>query len=247
MASEEGAPKEVDEITPKVRVITPIEGLEAGPLMAATGPVPTRSTVCAYHPTMHAVYICSQCSKSLCISCAVSYGQLFLCPQCYIPPQITTIQQKDPPITKPTRESIMELFGGLLIIVGFFLPWVTSEYISLDGEVRGEAIISGFVIMSDYPEVALILTMGVLAIIIEFVLIIVATSPTSVGEPPIGVRLVPMFLGLIAYILLAEVALRAETFIANVHAGWFICVFAATLILLGGALQIWKHYKDEGN
>ena len=131
--------------------------------------------------------------------------------------------------------------------IGFFLPWATSEYISPDGEVHTNTIISGFVIMSDYPEVALILTMGVLVIIIEFVLIIVATSPTSAAEPPIGVRLVPMFLGLIAYIILAEVALRAESFMANVHVGWFICVFAATLILLGGALQIWRQYKGEGN
>lgn len=247
MASEEGAPKEVDEITPKVRVITPIEGLEAGPAVAATSSVPVRSTVCAFHPNIPAVYICSQCSKSMCMNCAVPYGQLFLCPQCYIPPQITTVQQKDPPIARPTRESIMELFGGILIIVGFFLPWATNEYISPDGDTHRNTIISGFIIMSDYPEVALILTMGVLAIIIEFVLIIVATSPTSAAEPPIGVRLIPMFLGLIAYIILAEVALRAESFMANVHVGWFICVFAATLILLGGALQIWREYKGEGN
>jgi hypothetical protein len=245
MASEEGAPQEVEEISPKVRVITPIEGLEAGPAVAPTGPDVTRSNVCAYHPGMPAVYICSQCSKSMCMNCAIPYGQLFLCPQCYIPPQVTAVQHKDPPLSRPARESILELFGGLLIIVGFFLPWATSQYISPGGEVRTNTIISGFVIMSDYPEVALILTMGVLAIIIEFVLIIVATSPTSAAEPPIGVRLVPMFLGLIAYIILAEVALRAESFIANVHVGWFICVFAATLILLGGALQIWRHYKGE--
>lgn len=247
MASEEGAPKEVEEITPQVRVITPIEGLDAGPGVASTGHFPSRSTVCAFHPNMPAVYICSQCSKSLCINCAVPYGQLFLCPQCYIPPQVTTMEQRDPPMARPTRESIMELFGGLLIIVGFFLPWATSEYISPEGEIRRDTINSGFVIMSDYPEVALILTMGVLVIIIEFVLIIVATSPTSVAEPPIGVRLVPMFLGLIAYIILAEVTLRAESFIANIHVGWFICVFAATLILLGGALQIWSQFKEQGN
>jgi hypothetical protein len=245
MASEEGAPKEVDEISPKVRVITPIEGLEAGPAVAATSPVPVRSTICAFHPNMPAVYICSQCSKSMCMNCAVPYGQLFLCPQCYIPPQITPVQQKEPPRARPARESIIELFGGLLIIVGFFMPWATSQYISPDGDMHRNTIVSGFVIMSDYPEVALILTMGVLAIIIEFVLIIVATSPTSAAEPPIGVRLVPMFLGLIAYIILAEVALRAESFMANVHVGWFICVFAATLILLGGALQIWSQYKGE--
>ena len=247
MAPEEGAPKEQQDESPKVRVITPIEGLDAGPAMARTGPVSTQSTICAFHPNMPAVYICSQCSKSLCINCAVPYGQLFLCPQCYIPPQVTAPPQKDPPIPKPTRESILELFGGLLIIVGFFLPWATSNYISPDGERHTNTIISGFVIMSDYPEVALILTMGVLAIIIEFVLIIVATSPTSAAEPPIGVRLIPMFLGLIAYIILAEVALRAETFIANIHVGWFICIFAATLILLGGALQIWRQYKEEGD
>lgn len=246
MEEGEGQSGEREEQKPTVKVISPITGLDAAPQVAPTGVSGTRSKVCAYHPSMPAVYICGQCSKSLCLQCAVPYGQLYLCPQCHIPPQITAFpENREPPVAKPTRESLLALFGGLLIIVGYFLPWVTSDYISPGDERDPSTIISGFVIMSDYPEVALVLTMGILVIIIEFVLVIVSTSPTSSSRPPIGVRLIPMFLGLIAYLVLAEVALRAESFITNIHMGWVLTVVAASLILLGGALQIWKHYKGE--
>ena len=112
MEEGESAPEESEEKKPTVKVISPISGLDAAPQVAPTGVAGTRSKVCAYHPSMPAVYICGQCSKSLCIQCAVPYGQLFLCPQCHIPPQITTFHEpKEPPIAKPTRESLMALFG----------------------------------------------------------------------------------------------------------------------------------------
>lgn len=243
MDSEEGVEKDTK---PKVRVIAPIQGKETKTIMAPAPSVPIRSRRCAFHPGMPAVYICAQCSKSLCISCAVPYGHLFICPQCYQPPPppiMTTTVQEAGEGPKPTLESILGLFGALLIIIGFFMPWAGPEYTSSGLEDHIDDVISGFTIAGDYPETTLVLTIGVLIIIIEFLLLILATSPTMTKAPPIGIRLLPMFLGVVALVVLLEVALRAENMIGNTEVGWFVCLFGAIIILFRGALVIYKHYK----
>jgi hypothetical protein len=244
MADEEGSVEEIDDSKPKVRVIAPIEGLEKRTQLAPFRVTQTQSRMCTYHPQLPAVYICAQCQSSLCVNCAIPYGQLFICSQCYQPPRVTTqpqTEEKEP--EKPPFESIIGFFGGLLILIGFFLPWATSDYISPRTQDNYTPYATGFNIALDYPEVILILTMGILIMIVEFLLIILATSPTMVKRPPIGIRLVPMFMAFIAYIILAEIIIRAEGFVDNMHAGWLVCFIGASLTLWRGALDVWKHYK----
>lgn len=247
MANEEGKPTQEDTSKPKVRVIAPIEGLRTKPQLAPTkiSGVPTRR--CAYHPSIPAVYICAQCSRPMCLNCGVPHGYLYLCPQCYQPPQPVQPQPVRKAPQKPSTEFILGLFGSILIIVGFFWPWATSGYISPGNAYYNDAYISGFTITSDYPELLLVITMGILILIVEFMLLLLITSPTMSTRPPIGVRLLPMFLGFIAYVVLAEIVLRAESLITNIQMGWFICVIGANIVMLRGVIEIMKHYKGEGN
>lgn len=177
------------------------------------------------------------------MSCALPYGNLFLCPQCYETPKSVQTTQETKESPKPPLESILGLFGGIIILVGFFMPWVTSDFTSPSGEHYDDTVISGFIIARDYAEVSVVFIMGILTIITELLLMALITSPMMVKEPPIGVRLLPMFLGFVAYVILAEIVLRAESFTANIHIGWFACVFGASVVLLAGVIEIWKYYK----
>jgi hypothetical protein len=242
MTYEEGKTSD-NKAKPKVRVIAPIEGLEKKTKMAPTRISAVPSRTCAYHQNIPAVYICAKCSNPLCMSCALPYGNLFLCPQCYEIPKSAQTGQETKESPKPPLESILGLFGGIIILVGFFMPWVTSEFTSPRGEHYDDAVISGFTIARDYAEVSVVFIMGILIIITELLLMALITSPMMVKEPPIGVRLLPMFLGFVAYVILAEIVLRAESFTASIHIGWFVCVFGASVVLLAGVIDIWKYYK----
>jgi hypothetical protein len=244
MGPEEGG--QTNDTKPKVRVIAPIQGVERKVRMAPLHTAPISRT-CAFHRNMPAVYICAQCSKPLCMSCAVPYGHLFICPQCYQPPPppvMTTTTQEAGEGPLPTMESILGLFGALLLIIGFFMPWATPEYSFIRYEETNDFIVSGFTIAGDYPETTLVLTIGVLIIIIEFLLLILATSPTMAKAPPIGIRLLPMFLGFVALVILLEVVLRAENLLGNLNVGWFVCLIGAVITLLRGVVAIFKHYTD---
>jgi hypothetical protein len=146
---------------------------------------------------------------------------------------------------KPPIESILGLFGGILILVGFFMPWVTSEYVSPNNDFNTASVISGFSIAGDYPELALVIIMSILIIIVEFMLLILVSSPTMSRKPPIGIRLLPMFLGFIAYVVLVEIVLKAEGFVSNIHMGWFVCVIGANILMLRGVMEIMEHYKGD--
>ncbi|UCG69547.1 MAG: B-box zinc finger protein [Thermoplasmata archaeon] len=243
MAHGEGTEVKKDSSKPKVRVIAPIEGPEKRAQMAPIKVTESISRMCTYHPNIPAIYICTKCSKSMCISCALPYGHLFLCPQCYTPPKPMEVEKKKTEPKKPPLESIMGLFGALLIIVGFFLPWATSDYQSPDFEEHFDSVISGFTIAGDYPDVSLVFIMAILIVIIEFLLLILSTSPMFTGKPPIGIRLLPMFLCFIVLIVLIEILFRAESLMSNIHVGWFVCLFGAAIILFGTVMEIWKHYK----
>ncbi len=234
--------------SPKVRVIAPIKGAETKAKMAPTTVSPTAAVVCVYHPSVPATYICQKCSKSLCVRCAVPHGYLFLCPECYQPPRAVPVEQKPKaPPPKPPIESIIQLLGGLIVLVGFFMPWVTSNYISPRLGQLHDTVISGFTIASDYAEVVLVLMMAVLIVVVEFLMIILVTSPTTVEKPPISVRLLPFFMAFMSYVVLAEVALRAENFLSNISIGWFICLIGAGLTLFGGSMELWQFYKGYGD
>jgi hypothetical protein len=228
---------------PKVRIIAPIKGAETRTTMAPTTVSPTAAIVCVYHPSVPATYICQKCSKPLCVRCAAPHGFLFLCPECYQPPRAIPVEQKPKaPPPKPPTESIMQLLGGLIVLIGFFMPWVSSDYISPRSGEYPDTVISGFTIASDYSEVALVLIMAVLIAVVEFLMIILITSP-SAEKPPISVRLLPFFMAFLSYVVLAEVALRAENFLSNISLGWFICLIGAGMTLLGGSMELWKYYK----
>jgi len=244
MADEEGTDGKEGDEKPKVRVIAPIEGLETRAQMAPISITTAISRMCAYHQNIPAVYICAKCQKPMCISCAIPHGHLYLCPQCYQPPQITRIEQQKKEYPKPTLESILGLFGVLIIMVGFFMPWATSEYESPNGNID-ESIISGFTISNDYPEVALIFIMAVLIMIVEFILIYLTTSPMMKQGPPIGARLLPMFLGFVAFVVLVNIVLRAESLTSSIHIGWFVCLFGTSIVLLSGVMEIMKAYKGK--
>lgn len=246
MADGEGTEGKKDSSSPKVRVIAPIEGPEKKVQMAPIKVTESISRMCAYHPNIPAVYICTKCSKPMCISCALPYGYLYLCPQCYQPPRQKEIETKKTEPKKPPFESILGLFGALIIIVGFFLPWVTSDYQSPNFNGNVDTIISGFTIATDYPDVSLVFILAILIVIIEFLLIILSTSPMMTEKPPIGIRLLPMFLCFIIWIVLAGIAIRAEGFVANIHVGWFVCLLGAGVILFGGLMEVWRHYKGIG-
>jgi hypothetical protein len=245
MTDEEGKIKADSKSKPKVRVIAPIEGLEKRTQVAPSRVNYTISPMCAYHPHLHAVYICAQCQKPLCGSCATPYGQLFICSSCYQPPPPVQTQTRTKPPEKPPLESILGLFGGLLIIVGFILPWVTNDFISagIDDGFRGT--ISGFVLARDYPEVVMVLTMGILIMVVEFILIILATSPSMLEKPPVGVKLVTMFLAFVCFIVLIEILIRAEGFAANISGGWFVCLIGSFISIWPGLVSIKKQYLGE--
>lgn len=247
MTYEEGPSRQASASKPKVRVIAPIEGLETKAQMAPISISAAPSRMCAYHQTIPAVYICAKCSKPLCFNCAVPHGHLYLCPQCYLPERTEQAEPERKEPQKPPLESILGLFGGLMIITGFFMPWATSEYVSPRLDDFDDSIISGFTITGDYPEVSIVLIMAILILVVEFLLLILTTSPMMIKKPPIGVRLLPMFLGCVAYVVLAEIVLRAESLLSNIHVGWFVCVFGASVTLFGGAMDVWKHYQIEGD
>jgi hypothetical protein len=243
----EGEEEKGETPSPKVRVIAPIKGAETKTQLASTTVSPTAAIVCVYHPSVPATYICQKCSKALCVRCAVPHGYLFLCPECYQPPQPMPAQQtsKTPP-PSPPRDSIIQLLGGLIVIIGFFMPWVTSNYVSPRTGQEYNDVISGFTIASDYAEVALVLMMAILIAVVEFLMIILLTSPISSEKPPIVIRLMPFFMALLTYVVLAEVALRAENFLSNISIGWFICIIGTGLTLFGGSKELWEFYKDYG-
>ena len=86
-------------------------------------------------------------------------------------------------------ESIFSLFAGLLLFIGFFLPWASQNYLPPSSREL-DAIVSGFEISRDYPEVIIVFTMGILIMVIEFLIIILATSPSMEKKPPIGIRVI---------------------------------------------------------
>jgi hypothetical protein len=243
MTNEEGI-KGSENSKPKVRVIAPIEGIETKAQVAPTQ-ITSTSRACAYHPSISAVYICAQCQNPLCMNCATPYGQLFICSQCYQPPPTPKVSEREAKIPeKPPLESILGLFGGLLIIVGFFLPWATSDFISPTSSDSQE-IFTGFVIVRDYPEVILVLTMGVLILVVEFILIVLATSPNMLTKPPMGVWLVPLFLAFIAFLILIEILIRAESFASNITAGWFVCLIGTFISMWPGVMSMKEFYSGD--
>jgi hypothetical protein len=244
MTDEEGK-IESENSKPKVRIIAPIEGLETKAQIAPSQITASSSRTCAYHPSMSAVYICAQCQKPLCASCASPYGQLFICSQCYQPPATQAASQRvSKPLEKPPLESVLGLFGGLLIIVGFFLPWATSDF-TLPSNNDSTDIFTGFTIVGDYPEVIMVLTMGILILVVEFILIILATSPNMLTKPPIGIWLVPLLLAFIAFLIMVEFIIRAEGFVNNISVGWFICLIGTVISMWPGIVSIKKIYAGE--
>lgn len=236
MVHEGGKDSLEGESKPRVRVIAPIEGPETKAQMAPMEVSPTTARMCAYHPSLPAVYICANCSKPLCVSCGLPYGQLYLCPQCYQPPPSRQpqliegrLEQKKP--KKPPMESILGICGGLAIIVGFFMPWAASE--------------PGFVIAANYPEGTLVILMGILIVVVEIVLLFLYLYPMIEKKPPIGVRLLSLFLGFLAYIVLIEIVIKAEGLLNNINMGWFVCWIGANIMVAKGVLELWGHYKGD--
>jgi hypothetical protein len=228
---------------PKVRVIAPIEGLENKTQVAPSRISYTVSRNCTYHPNLPAIYICAQCQSPLCGSCGIPYGQLYLCSQCYLPPTPTPQKTETKPPEKPPIESVLNFFGGLLIFIGFLLPWASSDYTSPRFNDI-EPIVSGFTIARDYPEVILVFTMGILIMVIEFILIILATSPSMLKRPPVGIKVVSMFLAFVCYIVMLEILVRAETFAENIQGGWFVCFIGASICVWQGFMILNKQYKE---
>jgi hypothetical protein len=246
MVEGEGTEGTNDSSGPKVRVIAPIEGPEKRTQMAPIKVTESISRMCAYHPNLPAVYICTKCSKPMCMNCALPYGHLFLCPQCYQPPRQMKTEPKKTEPKAPPLESVIGLFGALIVIVGFFLPWVTTNYESPNFNGPTDTVISGFSIASDYPDASVVFILAILIVIIELLLISLTTSPMMTKKPPIGIRLLPMFLCFIIMIVLIGIAIRAETFVANIHVGWFVCLLGAGIVLIGGVMEVWRHYKEIG-
>jgi hypothetical protein len=243
MTDEEGK-IDPEDTKPKVRVIAPIAGLEDKTQVAPSRISYTVSRTCAYHPNLPAVYICAQCQSPLCGSCGVPYGQLYLCSQCYLPPPPVVPKKETKPPEKPPMESILSFFGGLLIFIGFLLPWASSDYTS-PGSGEIDSMVTGFTIAADYPEVILVFTMGILIMVIEFMIIILATSPSMLKRPPVGIRVVSMFLAFICYIVMIEVLVRAETFAENIQGGWFTCFIGASICVWQGFNILNKQYKGS--
>jgi hypothetical protein len=243
MTDEEGT-TEKDGSKPSVRVIAPIEGYQGRSQVAPSQVSYSVSRKCAYHPNLAAVYICAQCQSPLCGNCAMPYGQLFICSQCYVPPQQpprVEEQKKEP--EKPPMESIFSLFAGLLLFIGFFLPWASQNYLPPSSREL-DAIVSGFEISRDYPEVIIVFTMGILIMVIEFLIIILATSPSMEKKPPVGIRVISMFLGFICIIVLLGVLIRAETFLENIAPGWFVCFIGAAICIWQGLVLLRNHLSS---
>jgi hypothetical protein len=171
------------------------------------------------------------------------YGQLFICSQCYIPPQQPArVEEEKKEPEKPPMESILGLFGGLLLFIGFFLPWASQNYIPPSSRDL-DAVISGFEISRDYPEVIVVFTMGILIMVIEFLIIILATSPSMEKKPPVGIRVISMFLGFICVIVLLGLLIRAETFLESIQAGWFVCFIGAGICIWQGMTLLINSFK----
>ena len=246
MSEEEGDPQKKG-LKPKVRVIAPIEGYQDKAQVAPSQVSYSVSRKCAYHPSLPAVYICGQCQRPLCGSCAIPYGQLFICSQCYIPPtQPAVLSRKRKEPEKPPMESILTFFGGLLIFIGFFLPWASQNYIPPSSR-DVDTIITGFEISRDYPEVIIVFTMGILIMVIEFLIIILWTSPTMEKKPPMGIRVISMFLAFICYVVLIGILIRAETFAENIQMGWFMCFIGASICIWQGATILRNQFKGSDN
>jgi hypothetical protein len=242
MSSEEGTADKETGLKPKVRIITPIEGREIRPQMASQRTNATFLRACTYHPSNPALYICSKCSNPLCINCALPYGHLFLCPHCHeAPPQQQKTEEESSP--KLAFEHIIGFFGSIIIIIGLlFLPWASAGYVPPDFN-GNQGMYTGLDIAQDYPEVSLVLIIGILLAIMEFLLMMLTTSPQMVSKPPLGVRILPMFLAIMSCVVMIEVVFRAETLFSNIHFGWFACLISACVIVIIGVVEIVKHYR----
>jgi hypothetical protein len=69
---------------PNVRVVSPVSQMPYPPAAAASPVRVPPPGMCYYHANLPAVYVCNRCGRPICRDCAKAYGDLILCPQCYV-------------------------------------------------------------------------------------------------------------------------------------------------------------------
>lgn len=127
---------------PSVKPVPSMHAIPSMPSFAAPTRVPPPG-MCYYHANLPAVYVCNRCGRPICRDCAKAYGDLILCPQCYVAvPPPTPQPMFLPPPPAPTRATwgfLLALVAAILIIInaaallsaGFYnslsgvFPWIT--------------------------------------------------------------------------------------------------------------------------
>ncbi len=133
---------------PSVKPVPTMRTVSPTPITAPPVRVPPPG-MCFYHVNLPAVYVCNRCGRPICRDCAKAYGDLTLCPQCYIavppptPPPMFHMPPPPEPLQPPSRATwgfILALVAAILIIInaaallsnGFYnsisgiFPWIAS-------------------------------------------------------------------------------------------------------------------------
>jgi uncharacterized membrane protein YjgN (DUF898 family) len=134
-----------------------------------------------------------------------------------------------PPPKQLTSGLIIAMLGGILMIVGIFLPWATSSYTDPNTGAKFESSINGMNLFG-----YLVLFMGILVILMAVLKKPVGAIITSV----IGMLLSLIPLALIGWLVnVAETAadlIGSTDFSASMGIGIILCFVGSILGLVGG-------------
>ena len=130
------APQPAVKPVPSVRVVSPVSQMPYQPTAVGAPVRVPPPGMCYYHANLPAVYVCNRCGRPICRDCAKAYGDLILCPQCYVavpPPTPPPVFIPPPAPTRATWGFLLALVAAILIIINAAALLSTGFYNSLSG------------------------------------------------------------------------------------------------------------------
>ena len=142
---------------------------------------------------------------------------------------------------QPTLHSFISMLGGLLLVIGFFLPWLTP--VDRSSNIPFRAL--GIDLFDAFPELSLAFVLGLLVLVFVFVQLAMESSLKPMENSARPVRILCAIIYVVIFLIMIEVPMRAESFFDLVEFGWTVSLFGSILGLISGMwVMVSLAFKD---
>jgi len=202
---------------------------------------------CSEHPEREAIGVCVVCGRGLCTYCKTIINNRFCCPFC-AEKNVSNTNKGETPIsleheTKPIKGVgvVALLICGIMVVIGVFLPWFGSDFISVSGWL-GISLSVG-----DALNAFLVFIGGILILMFAlpaFILSLIAESNRKAIITLVKITIAGALCSLGGSIWLIVDAVRAGDF-KEISYGFWISTVAAVIGLVASIVTVARS-KSKG-